>query len=106
MKYCKHCGNQVIDKAVICPKCGCSIERNVVIYKNCDTYQLNGFAIAGLIFAYPNPLFGLIFGGVGLSKSRDLNGSGKLTSILAIIISSIQFIVVIAILIFVNSHTK
>ncbi len=106
MKYCKHCGNQVIDEAVICPKCGCSIERNIVIRKNVDTYQLNGFAIAGLIFSYLNPLFGLIFGGIGLSKSRDLNGSGKVSSILAIIFSLIQFIVAIAILIFANSHTK
>lgn len=24
MKYCNHCGNQVLDEAVICPKCGCS----------------------------------------------------------------------------------
>ncbi len=23
MKYCKHCGAELLDEAVICPKCGC-----------------------------------------------------------------------------------
>ncbi|MBR6050061.1 MAG: zinc-ribbon domain-containing protein [Clostridia bacterium] len=26
MKYCTHCGNQLDDAAVICPKCGCAVD--------------------------------------------------------------------------------
>ena len=26
MKYCSHCGNEVVDEAVVCPSCGCKIE--------------------------------------------------------------------------------
>lgn len=26
MKYCSKCGNELLDEAVICPKCGCSID--------------------------------------------------------------------------------
>lgn len=26
MKYCSHCGNQIDDAAVVCPKCGCAVE--------------------------------------------------------------------------------
>ena len=26
MKYCTKCGNELLDEAVICPKCGCSVE--------------------------------------------------------------------------------
>ena len=26
MKYCSKCGNELLDEAVICPKCGCSVE--------------------------------------------------------------------------------
>lgn len=26
MKYCSKCGNEIIDEAVICPKCGCETE--------------------------------------------------------------------------------
>ena len=28
MKYCSHCGAELLDEAVICPKCGCSVESN------------------------------------------------------------------------------
>ena len=24
MKYCTHCGNELLDEAVVCPKCGCA----------------------------------------------------------------------------------
>ena len=26
MKYCAYCGNELLDEAVICPKCGCATE--------------------------------------------------------------------------------
>ena len=26
MKYCTRCGNELLDDAVICPKCGCAVE--------------------------------------------------------------------------------
>lgn len=25
MKYCSHCGKEVLDEAVVCPNCGCSV---------------------------------------------------------------------------------
>ncbi len=25
MKYCSHCGTQIMDEAVVCPHCGCSV---------------------------------------------------------------------------------
>ena len=27
MKYCTKCGNELVDEAVICPKCGCAVEQ-------------------------------------------------------------------------------
>lgn len=26
MKYCSHCGKELLDEAVICPHCGCQVE--------------------------------------------------------------------------------
>ena len=26
LKYCSKCGNELLDEAVICPKCGCAVE--------------------------------------------------------------------------------
>lgn len=27
MKYCQHCGNELVDEAIVCPKCGCSVDK-------------------------------------------------------------------------------
>lgn len=29
MKYCSKCGKEIMDKAMICPGCGCAQENNV-----------------------------------------------------------------------------
>ena len=26
MKYCSHCGKELLDEAVVCPSCGCKVE--------------------------------------------------------------------------------
>lgn len=26
MKYCSHCGKELLDEAVVCPNCGCEVE--------------------------------------------------------------------------------
>lgn len=42
MKYCKHCGAELLDEAVICPKCGCPTgDTNTVV-----TTPTNANAIA------------------------------------------------------------
>lgn len=28
MKYCEKCGNQLLDEAVMCPKCGCAVGKS------------------------------------------------------------------------------
>lgn len=28
MKYCSHCGKQLLDDAVVCPNCGCQVTQN------------------------------------------------------------------------------
>lgn len=28
MKYCQKCGNELLDEAILCPKCGCSVVAN------------------------------------------------------------------------------
>ena len=79
MKYCKRCGRQILDDAVICPNCGCAQE-------NQRHNETNGMSIAGFICSFFFPLLGLIFGGVGLKKANE-TGQGKGLSVAAIIIS-------------------
>lgn len=38
MKYCRHCGNEVADEAIICLKCGCKTEYRSVTYSSATPY--------------------------------------------------------------------
>ena len=29
MKYCSQCGKELVDKAVVCPSCGCAVQAPV-----------------------------------------------------------------------------
>ena len=33
MKYCAKCGNELIDEAIVCTKCGCMVEAAPQVYK-------------------------------------------------------------------------
>lgn len=54
MKFCSKCGNQLLDEAVVCPKCGCATEKVSVSDKakkptNANTAKGAALIIAGLI---------------------------------------------------------
>lgn len=50
MKYCTHCGKEVMDEAIICPHCGCPVKADGL-----DVPDV-GLNILALLF----PLIGLI----------------------------------------------
>ena len=52
MKYCSHCGAQLLDEAVICPKCGCTVS---------EKYTQPDVPSTGLnVLAFFFPIVGLI----------------------------------------------
>ena len=53
----------------------------------------NGFAIAGFVCSFFVPILGIIFGSIGMAKSKKMNGSGLGLAIAALAIS-ISFIVI------------
>ncbi len=54
--YCQHCGAQVNDDAVVCIKCGRSIEQKSPI--SYDYYSISaGLVILAVLF----PIFGIIY---------------------------------------------
>lgn len=83
MKYCSHCGNELRDEAVVCPKCGCSTKDTLVQQPS----KTNGFAITGFVCSFFIPLLGLIFSVLGYAKSKEMNDNGKAMSIAGIAIS-------------------
>lgn len=50
MKYCEKCGNQLMDEAVMCPKCGCTAGKSEA-QKQLDAHSKNQVKGAILILA-------------------------------------------------------
>ena len=92
MKYCTKCGAPLTDDAAFCPDCGSPAPRANGAYEVVPN-QTNGFAIAGLVCSFFSPLFGWIFGGIGLSRANRMDGSGRGMSIAALVISSVSFVI-------------
>ena len=116
MKFCEHCGNEVLDDAVICPKCGCSVNNGSIMAQpqgqmpnyGEDTYS--GLSIAGFILSFLGGLLGLILSivayneakKVGSQKSMTLSKAGIIISAvlmgLGVLISIISFVIMLAML--------
>lgn len=90
MKYCAHCGNELLDEAVICPKCGCPTNSQRVNGDD-NSESLGTAAIVGGLFI---PLVGFICGGMGLNKARTYeNEKGKKRCVAGLIVASITFVI-------------
>ena len=63
MKYCRECGAEIMDKAVICPKCGCSTGENKGI--NLDVKEVDGEKVYSKLVAL---LLWLFLGWIGAHR--------------------------------------
>ena len=89
--FCKNCGKEINDNAVICPVCGVATDKfaeNTVASQK----TTNGMAVAGFICSFFIPLLGWIFCGIGLQRAAQIKGKGKGLSIAGIIIATLMFI--------------
>lgn len=53
MKYCSHCGNQLLDEAIICPNCGCPAQSQNSVEPDKISTGLN-------VLSFFFPIIGLI----------------------------------------------
>lgn len=109
--FCKNCGKEINDNAVVCPECGVATDKlQQQTAPAAAPTKTNGWAIAGLVlviigcvggnygFCIPSFL-GLIFSIVGIVKAKTYN-SGKGMAIAGTVIGAIGFIVWLFIWIF------
>ena len=65
MKYCPKCGKQLMDDAVVCIGCGCSVSR---VKKPAEPRESSALAHIATVFAFVMPLIGILLGIIGMSK--------------------------------------
>lgn len=97
--FCKNCGKEIDDGAVVCPNCGVATENMAKVSAPAAPAQKNTIAIVGFVLSFFTSLIGLIVSIVGLvnAKKPEYNGDGKGFAIAGIIISSIETVLIIII---------
>ncbi len=120
MKICPNCGNQVMDAAVVCVSCGCSLAPQQPQYQQPMNYgqpqyqqpvqpqyqqpvqpmyqpnpmmdmESSSTANCALLFAFLMPIVGFIMGIVGLNKYKNPTYRGRCTA--AIIVSIVIWLI-------------
>ena len=94
--FCKNCGKEIDDNAVVCPNCGVATEK---MQQATAPTQKNTIAVVGFIFSFLGGLIGLICSIIGFknSKKPEYAGDGRGLSLAGIIISSIEIGIVVLI---------
>ena len=91
--FCTNCGTNILDEAVVCPHCGAATKNYSSSLVVKMEKKSNPMAVAGFVFAFIFALLGLIFGCIGLCRSKRIDGEGQSLSIAAIVISSLWIVV-------------
>ena len=107
MKYCTHCGAELLDEAVLCPKCGCLVneEKSAAPVEVQQASRISVCALIGFIMSMVSIVFvfnifgmisiaGVVLSSIGLSQ---INGGvkyrGKGFAIAGIVVSAVMFFV-------------
>ena len=88
--FCKNCGKEVNDNAVICPNCGVATDN----YNKsaAPVEQKNNMALIGFILSFFVSIAGLIISIIAYknAKKPEYNGDGKGFALAGIIISAVS----------------
>lgn len=88
--FCRNCGKEVNDGAVVCPHCGVQL----ALIKGEETKKTSAIAVVGFIFSFFISFVGLICSIIGYVKCRDEKLKGKGLAIAGIIISLVSMVLV------------
>ena len=84
--YCKNCGSNLDDRAVVCPHCGVPTGVQLSEQKN----EPNNIATIGFILSFFVAIAGLICSIIGYRNASQYGGNGKGFALAGIIISSVS----------------
>ncbi|MDE7082810.1 MAG: DUF4190 domain-containing protein [Clostridia bacterium] len=103
--FCKHCGKEVNENAIICPECGVPTDNYAAVATPSKTTdnKFNGFALAGMICAIVGiiggnwiwcipSIVGLIFSIIGFVKVKEFK-SGYGFALAGIIVGALGLLI-------------
>ena len=93
--FCKHCGKEIDDEAVICPNCGVQVG-DLSPQKN----TTNILTIIGFILAFIMPIAGLACSIIGKKQAETCGGSGKTLASAGIVISIVEIVLLVLAVVF------
>jgi len=103
MKYCSHCGAEIDDNAVVCPKCGCQVSpiaaANPAVPASSESDSVRGLAIASLILILIGATWpiGLILAIVAKATDKSAGKRDSKCATAALIIALVEAIAAIII---------
>ena len=107
--FCKTCGKEINDNAVICPHCGCATSEQTTAASEINTEKkFNGLALAGFIVSLASLLInlwgivgltGMILSIVGLTQINKNGHKGKGLAITGIVVGAIGVVYAIYVII-------
>ena len=97
MKYCAHCGAEIDNEAVICIKCGRTVDGALSHSSPSDNW--NVLAIVGFALSFFSTIVGLILSIIGYKQAKASGEKGKELALAGIIISSVSIALVLIIVI-------
>ena len=87
MKYCTHCGSELVDEAIVCPKCGCATDRRPVAN---GSGEWNVLSIVGFVLSFFTEIAGLIISVIARKQILKSGEKGKDLATAGIVISSVK----------------
>lgn len=105
--YCKYCGGQVVEDAVVCIHCGRQLRQVQSVRKS----SINSMCLAGFIMSLASfmtglaVILGLIFSIIGYNQTRNTDDSlsknlGRAGIIISSVILGLVVIIVVMLLLF------
>ena len=94
--FCKNCGKEIDNKAVVCPNCGVATDAFTERHE-----EQNILAIVGFILSFFIAIAGLICSIIGYKNAPQFGGKGKGLALAGIIISIVSMVIVCIYVVFI-----
>jgi len=96
MKYCTHCGTEVVDAAVVCVKCGCSLDKSpnqTGAAVNPDDAPSAGYAVLSFFLPFIGAILILVWGKSSPQRALSCAKGIAISTIVSAVVGIITMIV-------------